>query len=598
MARTERIGEQGQKERPAFVVVCVIVLVYVAVRAALVPFVHDEAASVLWFVQPQEWLPDVAHADANNHFLSSAVGILFTELLGRSLLVLRLGSVMAFALHAWAVWRIGQALRSRIVRYATWCALLLCPFALDFFSLFRGYGMELAAWAWALDGFIRFLRSRSFIHLHQVLVAFIIANAAIVALVPMWGICLVICALIILTARSTTRVKLGQGALLFLLGSVPLLLAARIAMAMKDQGLLYHGSTSGFFEVTVRSLCKYVLGSGSPLLAGAIVVAVAVSTLIAVAQARRSGTWWSPALLLQTLLWCDVLARIAMAQLLEVNYPEDRAGIHFVPLLLLCFAFTLDAAASVNLRSLSVMLFVLPLRSLFLCNTDHTTLWAEQSVPARFLERVKAEQLRSERPLIVGGYHQLALCWPISGTFAGVAVPSLQTEAFPTGLHDFRIADARHLDQARMGYTPIDSAQGPGLWLLQRTAPWPIDSSQAITSPATPRAGEFHELLRVVASSASAPPSLFSVQVPITLARMDPDMRLVLEISDSKGQKSTYDATALSAERVAWNGDTLTWARGVNALPGGSTLVLYCYNPRQQAMVVGEGHVLRYWIKP
>jgi hypothetical protein len=117
-----------------------------------------------------------------------------------------------------------------------------------------------------------------------------------------------------------------------------------------------------------------------------------------------------------------------------------------------------------------------------------------------------------------------------------------------------------------------------------------------ITSPASQRAGEFHELLRV--ATASAPPSLMSVQVPLTLAHMDPDMRLVLEIADSTGRKSTYDATALSAERVVWESDTLTWARGVSALPAGSTLVLYFYNPRKQALIVGEGRLVRHWIKP
>ena len=53
-----------------------LIAAYVIARAALVPMVHDECASVLWFVQPGEWLPYQAHWDANNHFLGSGIGAL------------------------------------------------------------------------------------------------------------------------------------------------------------------------------------------------------------------------------------------------------------------------------------------------------------------------------------------------------------------------------------------------------------------------------------------------------------------------------------------------------------------------------------------
>ena len=125
-------------EPVAYGALVIVIAVYVLLRAAWVPLVHDECASVLWFLRPAQWLPGSAHWDANNHYLGSAIGIASVRIFGEAPWSIRMGSILSFALYAWSAWRIGHLVREPLIRWCTWTALLACPFVLDFFSLFRG----------------------------------------------------------------------------------------------------------------------------------------------------------------------------------------------------------------------------------------------------------------------------------------------------------------------------------------------------------------------------------------------------------------------------------------------------------------------------
>ena len=87
-------------ERALYVILTIIAWSYVVVRAWFVPMVHDECASVLWYVQPGEWLPHEAHLDTNNHLTNSAVGVLSAELFGVHAFAVRIGSVLSFLAYA------------------------------------------------------------------------------------------------------------------------------------------------------------------------------------------------------------------------------------------------------------------------------------------------------------------------------------------------------------------------------------------------------------------------------------------------------------------------------------------------------------------
>ena len=585
----------GRADRIVFLVLACAVLGYVIVRAFLVPMVHDECASVLWFVQPGEWLPDRSHWDANNHFLSTGIGVFMYRLFGTGMLVLRIGSILAFALYAWAVQRLGGRVIDRRVRWCLWGGMLLCPFVLDFFSMFRGYGLALAGTMVSLDGVLRYATTPRTRSLLQALLGSCLGGAAIVALVPFWAIIIAMLFALAVVRRSVIgkRSLSLHIAAVFLLGVVPLAYAAWISLRLQEMGLLYHGSLDGFTQVTVASLARYVLGSDTwPVLLLVLMVS-ALAVVMTTSTARRKG-FAAPLVLVTCVLMADVLARIVLARGFGVNYPEDRAGIHFVPLFILAFAWAVDALAAQRqvLGWACLSLLFLPARSLCTANLDHCLLWPEQCVPGRFMERIAEEERSQGRSLLIGAYHQAGLAIPFAARGKGLRPPSVQTVDFPEGLADLRIVDERFIDRARVGYEVLDSAMGPGLWVLRRSRYASTVLASTTVCGAWSGTDEFHDLARLDTALLHAGRTWLEIRLPLSLPGSSPDVTCVGQVTDSAGADLRYDALQPCVLRPGWNGDTLHFLRSLPVMPKAARGVVYLYDPKRIPIGSGEGAVL------
>ncbi len=587
MARADRIF---------FLVLTCAASVYVMLRATLVPPVHDECASLLWYVRPGEWLPYSAHWDANNHYLNSGIGILLARAFGESLPVLRAGSLLAFGLYAWAVWRTGAHVRGLVVRRCLYAALLLCPFLLDFFSLFRGYAIEMAFWLVALDSFMRYAGSYKTRELLRALLALLVANAAILALVPVWALVLLGFGVLLWVGRQ----RLVSGSLipqlgaLLLLGALPLYGASILAFELKDRGLLYHGSTEGFFDVTVRSLSNCLLNfpSASGAFSVALVVVSAIGVILVTAVRDRAFT--TPAVVLAALFSTDALTRVLLAQFFGVNYPEDRAALHYVPMALIAIALAIDQVAGRWPKAVwaALLLLLLPARTLWTANLDHTLAWREQSVPKHFIETVDALAQSHGRPMLVGAHHQLALAWPMWSYMQGVEPQPLSSEGFPGASDDLRIVDARYAHEAAKGFRAIDSAAGPGLWLLERRPIAHPDTLAVLRAPNASARAEFMELVHVPDSFLWENDIQVQVDVPMIIPSSSPDVRLVLEVNDSRDVKLFYGSVAPMALRPQWTGQNMRWVWGLSAMPEAKRAVIYLHNPGKRVLSHGKVRAL------
>lgn len=570
-------------------------LLYVALRAWLVPPVHDECASLVWFVQPREWLPGHAHWDANDHYLSTGIGIVLHRLLGDGFPVLRLGSVLAYVAYALAGRRLGAQASAGLPRGLFWAAWCWCPFLLDFFSLFRGYGIAMAAWSWALVHLLALVERWRMRELAAAMACALIANASIIALVPPWALLL---ALLFALAPEATRGRARARARVawLLLGALPLAAGVRLGLELQQRGLLYHGSTEGLLKVTVEPLVRLVLGSDHPALVALVVLLMAGSLVTTAVHAWCTRSWRSPAVVLAVLFWGDLLGRSALAQLKGVNFPEDRAALHLLPEALLMLAISIRQAAGRWPRAqVLAAVFVWPLAFAFLdLNLDHTRLWREQSVPLRFVDKVAERERAAGRALCIGGHHQLALVWPMMARRAGLR-SALHTTEFPHGLDEVRIADHRHLEPAAAGFRVIDHAPGPGLWLLERERP--LDAPSGIATATLPQQGpaEFVELLNLPDSLLHGGPLRIGMSVACAVEPLPPDLALVWEVNVAGGIKRTYESLQLGALRERWDGDTLRAVRHHRPGPDDARAVWYLYNPRLAPLRIGAGvvHVAR-----
>jgi hypothetical protein len=416
-----------------------LVFTLVVARAAVMPLVHDEAASLFWYVDRAEFLPYRSLWDANNHYLSSAIGILSTKLFGLHLWSIRLFSVIAFVIYAWAIARIVQNIDRHLVRWCTWFALILCPFVIDFFSLFRGYGPMLAFWMLAIERLVVFDRERSARSLAQVCICIGLANASVLSVLPASVILLVVVFLAQIGRTGIrTRFRIGKmwplmiGAAVVLVGSV-------LSWELSRRGLLYHGSTEGLIDVTIRPLVRLLFGTDLSVVTW-LIISIGVAAGI---SALRSSSWLRRTIAIVFI--GDLLLRIPMALLLDVNYPEDRAAIHLVPIFILLTGWMIDRLHKTagKLEFAALLLTILPISTISQFKFTQTFLWPEQSVPVEWLQEIAAENEHLNRPLILGNYHQLSLSVPYMARIYGIDLPLAETDDFPNVPTDIKILDDR-----------------------------------------------------------------------------------------------------------------------------------------------------------
>jgi hypothetical protein len=125
-------------------------------RAATQSITTDEALTFVKFVAPH--LDDVlAHYDANNHVLNTALAWISVGALGSREFPLRLPSLLGGALYLWGVYRLARLVFGAGPFFLAAVALsALNPLLLDHLSAARGYGLALAFLTWALVRMIEF----------------------------------------------------------------------------------------------------------------------------------------------------------------------------------------------------------------------------------------------------------------------------------------------------------------------------------------------------------------------------------------------------------------------------------------------------------
>ncbi len=572
-----------------------VLFVYALIRAACVPLVHDEATSFLAYAQSGHFLPFDSMWDANNHYLSTLLGMLGYKLFGLHALALRWASVLAFVLFAWSAWRIGEHVRQRVVRWSLWSALLMCPMLFDLFSLYRGYGLAMAFFLFAVDSALRYIGHGERRDLLGTLFAMGLANAALLALVPMWSVLLVLLLVGALWRERSRPLpeRWRTIAIWITLGLLPLLGAAGLSFILARFGLLFHGGTGGFIDVTISSLARTVLGSGDAWVMIAAIGAVFLSTVIALVGSRAANGIARPVFVAALLLWGEVLLRVLLAKGFRINYAEDRTALHTLLLAIVLVAFAADALTE-RVRigwAWAIVLLVLPARFLLTLNVDSTVLWPEQHIPERFVRRVQQVEHELDRPAVVGAYRLSGLVWSLECRMLGTE-GDVNALGWPAGSHDVRIIDQRFFDADMTGYAVVDSAPANGLRLLVREPPWRTTVLHDTTFMVAPTTAEHDTVMVLGAAELRDGELLLEVSGSIDSPAAMLDARLCVVVFDASGRPVHNDLVMLATRRVQWHGEAFRTIRLAPRLADASRIEVSVWDPHRSGFSLRNGHVL------
>lgn len=572
----------ARAERWAFVALTVLVLTYVLLRALQVPLVHDEAVSFIAYVQTGAFLPFHSMWDANNHFLNSLCGVVGHRLFGFHPLALRWASVLSFVLHAWCVWRLGARLHHCFIRWMFWGAMLLCPFLLDFFSLFRGYGPAMALLLVSVRHAAIFLETGPARSLIVSLLSMSLAMGFVLSFLP---VAIVLTALLLPGARRARQPFIAW----LVFGLVPLTLFALLAWHMAELGLLYQGDTEGYAATTIGSLLKLAFGADAAVWRVAPVLFMALVT-VGLALMHRRARLPQGVMIVGALLWGEWALRWLLAETIGLNYAEDRTALHVLALFIAFAAFAADALRRTHAAAwlLALPLVVFPLRSATMANLDRTALWPEQSIPDRFIDRIESLEQELGRPSVVGMHRLAGLPYGLQrrsrfGEGDGTATNWPDTPA------DARIEIKGVRFDADPRYVLADSA-GNGLMLYVRRDPWEcrpimdtlfelqsvgLERSLGLSIPVERvRAGE---VIAVAHGALRGPDPL--------------DLRVCVGVFDSAGHVLHGDHAVLATRRALWSGEPWRTALLIPRIPEAARAELFFWEPRRKAFSVEHGRL-------
>ncbi len=532
---------------------------YLAVRAIHLPLIQDEANSFWWYVATGRFLPLDSHLDAGNHHLSSFLGWLGYSLFGAEPIALRFGSLLAFALYAGSLIRITTYLRSGTVRWCCFLALLTCPFLHEYFALFRGYGLAVAFFVLAVLQCVKLIESRKPINAVWLIAASTMAALANLSMLPLCLVMVAGTAILsmlggVVPARTVQRILVAAAALA---SFAVFILLALVSMALKDQGLLYHGGGTGLLAVSVNSLCQAIVGWSASKLPIVCAVSAIGGWLVALNALYRKQPESRALVVVGALLGTECIIRIALQKILGVNYPQDRAAFQMLILFLLLASFAIDelGVCAASAKASAASFLVLPIITLSGLNTEVAMNNGEPAVPRRFLNRLAQRQLELGRPIVAAVGSNLRSGVSFAQFRDAAFIQESEDQRFDYPGQDFRIVRDTELHAALDGYHAVDSSAAGWVHLLERDTPLSLSLAFDSTLIAPLELGEgFRNILE--RSPGRFGKRALYVRITGNLYRDHDHGELHFVVHDDYTDGAAYeDGTDLRKLRLQWAGE-------------------------------------------
>jgi hypothetical protein len=534
-----------------YLVLSVLVFIFLLVRAIHVPLVHDELATFFYYIQPFEYNPLTgANPDANNHIINSFLGAISHNLFGYSALSIRLPNVLSFVFYAFFVFKIGEKLTQVIPKWAFYIAMLFGIYFIQFFALSRGYGMSMAFLIGSIYYTLSLYEKQIFKTLFFNSFFLILALFANMALLPL--VLLFFCIQILLILK---KIKLDYRIISLALVNLGFIgLAIVISLKMKEEGSLYYGELDGYWAVTVKSQLLMLFESSGKYLQialGALLLGVLVIYGFIFSKEKK-GFIVNKENLFILLLVGVVIGTFFMAQILKVNYPEDRVGLYLYPLLVGVICFGVDRMKVKWSYVFLLPLFAMPIHFMNALNFDKVSVWQNDNIPNRFYKEIISHKTGTKYPTTVGGSIQRIFVYEdkvYKDTSNQNQLAPFTGEEGDGKYNDYLIANSKHIKSIAYLYDSIDVAEISNHTLFrrkERVKKSLFYSTQSETEGE--KKDEYFEFMRQDFDSIGADGLMIGLDIEMQSMRHPLKSQLVVEVKD----KSSGDPISRHFMHLNW----------------------------------------------
>lgn len=306
--------------------IALLLIAYVAYRAAGLSFTHDEALSYQ-IIQGDEGL----RSTANHHLLNTWLMQLFAQFSEREW-CLRLPNVIGFVVFAFFSLKIMQSFSWYLQLFFFVPLLFLNTYVIDFFSLARGYGLSLG---WMMASLYFLLNDCK--ELKSYLFALLFATLAVLSnlnLINFFIASVIIIVFLILQASNTPGTKKIKHSFVIILPAfVFFYFIAKQLLQLKAAGQLYYGTESaidGFDSIVIWSLDLTKLPGNFLSVFRWLMLAVWLLAAVLLSVSKKEITKMFTIFLLVTFI---VGGLYLEHKLFGALYPQNRTALFLIPLL-------------------------------------------------------------------------------------------------------------------------------------------------------------------------------------------------------------------------------------------------------------------------
>lgn len=341
------LNAENSRSYKAFTWILFVFLIsYLLLRAYFVEPLNDEVFSFFYFIETGVFWGSNAILDANNHLLNSLLGRWIYFLFGDDFFYLRLPNVIAFAFYFWGIIRFVKPIHPTVFKFLIVLGTTCIPFILEYFAYSRGYGLSLGAFVFSLSYVRDFMATRS---VKSAYISTLLITLAVYANLN-FILTFILLVLLLLLIQWIFKDKMSKRQHLFMLLNYVLLLILMVPIAifsysLKNSGALYYGSLDGLWKVTGKTLSKNILFYDGYSLKYIFILIILLVSFYLIYRWRKVGNsifFTESSSLLAWFLFGNGIAIVLMAELLKVNYPQDRVGMHLAVLFILLIGFILS----------------------------------------------------------------------------------------------------------------------------------------------------------------------------------------------------------------------------------------------------------------
>lgn len=587
-----------------------LIWLYLWLRAFYVPLIYDEIATFYHYVHVGKFIPFYAHWDANNHIINSLLSYLSYSLFGSSGLALRLSNLIFVPLFFYFIYKISKELSDKILQWVFILSICCAHNFIEFFALSRGYGISMTLIFGSVWYLINVIKTNRLKHYLLCLISLILAvisnltllNSAIIII----GILIIN---IIYNYKSDSFYKsLKLSASILLLGVLPVIMFAKLLFVMREKELLYYGTTEGFWQLSVKTLIKLITGMNANVIGYFVIFFFLILCLIFIylfIQKPNLKFFLNSNFAFMYLLLGNIFAVILLCKLFNINYPEDRTGLYFLPFFIGSICFMTDQLKrKFNHKIITFIVLPLlffPIHFIYNLNLSFSS-HENHRIPERFYEKVKAYYIPGETPPTVGGYRGRLMCWSYWNFKDGGNLCKIYSSDFPGLVEDFQIGILNQNPIWLEYYDSIDYDKYSNFHLLKRKHFLEnlfICGKSGITTNGEIK-NEYFNLFEIKADTLAGKYLYLGYDLTIFSKQKPFKAWIVIAVSNKEQENLRYEFIALDWLRTKWEGKQSNFINGmlVHELPEDAySIMTYLWNVNKVPYLIKNGKCSLYEIK-